>query len=238
MRDAEKSKFTAGVVLVRTFLCAVYSEIGDHDAAVSVIDERNYVNMDNLAVTLAFSFGASLYAYARAEDIENAEKSLANFGDGFEGAYFLANYYFILGKCYLALKKKEFPRVIKISSETLSQLNESGVNFLNAELLLIMGVAYKEQGLLKEAKTKLMEGILEAERLGSRKNLWLLQYNLGLLHQLEGDMDEAERCFKEAIKLVQYIADHIEDPHHKEKFLSKVEVEALHKFFHQAEMNS
>lgn len=235
MRDAETSKFTAGVVLLRTFLCVAYSEIGDHEAAVSVIDERNTLNMDNLAVTLAFSFGANLYAHARANDIEKAEQSLANFGDGFEGAYFLANYYFILGKCYLYLKKKDYLKVIKIASETLSDLNDSGVNFLNAELLLIMGIAYLEQGFVKEAKTKFMDGLREAERLGSRKNLWQLQYNLGLLFQQEGDTPQADRCFNEAIKVVEYISDHIDDPNHKEKYLNRVDVKALLQYSRQGE---
>ena len=233
MRDAETSKFTAGVVLIRTFLCVVYSEIGDHTAAVSVIDEQNYPNMDNLAVTRAFSFGASLYAYARAENFEKAEKSLTDFGDGFQGAYFLANYYFVLGQCYLYLKKKDYLNAIQTSAETLSALTDSGVKFLNAELLLIMGVAYLEQGLFEEAQIKFEEGLLEAKRLGSRKSRWQLKYYLGLLYQQQGDIHQAESCFRQAFELVQYISDYIEEPEYKKKFLSRDEVKHLYNLTHQ-----
>ena len=238
MRDAETSKFTAGVVLIRTFLCVVYSEIGDHTAAVSIIDENNFPNMENLAVTRAFSFGASLYAYARAEDFEKAEKSMTDFGDGFQGAYFLANYYFVLGQCYLYLKKKDYLNAIKISGKTLSELTESGVKFLNAELLLIMGVAYLEQGLFKEAQNKFEQGLLEAKRLGSRKSMWQLKYYLGLSYQQQGDIPQAESYLRQAIELVQYISDHIEDPEYKKKFLSRVEVQNLQNLSHQVQLKS
>lgn len=238
MKDAEKSKFTAGVVLIRTFLCVVYSEIGDYQKAIAVIDEKNYPNTDNLAVTRAFSFGASLYAYARADNIEKAEESMADFGDGFEGAYFLANYYFVLGKCYLYLKKKDYQNVIKLTNETFKVLNDSGVKFLNPELLLILGIVYLEQGLFEEAKTKFEEGILEAKRLGSRKSLWQLKYYLGLWYQRQGKPQEAENCFDQAIELVQFISDHIIEPDYKEKFLSRVEVQELQKHSPQVQLRS
>lgn len=231
MRDAEKSKFTAGEVLIRTFLAIVFSDMGDHEAAIKVIEDKKSLRAENLAVSKAFSFGAELYVHARAGNIERAEQSLEYLSSSFEGVYFVARFYFILGQCYLSLKKKDYPNVLKIAKETITILNDTGVKYLNPELSLILGIAYLEQGLFKEAMIKFEEGILAADQIESRRTLWRLNYYMGLCHMQNSKISEASTCFKAALRFVHYILDHIEDSDMRQKFLTNDEVQDLIKTY-------
>jgi tetratricopeptide (TPR) repeat protein len=235
MKDAEKSKFTAGEALARTFLAILYSETGDHNAAISIVEEQNYPEVKNLPVSRSFAFGAELYVHSRAGNIEKAEKTLEENIDYFDRAYFIARNYFVLGQCYLYLNKKDYQNAIKISSEISSIMNDSGVKYMNSEFLLIMGIAYMKQGLMEEAKNKFEEGLQEAKRLGSRRTMWQLMYYLGLLYREQGEYSEADTYFHQAIEIIQYISDSIEDPSLRAKFLSKDEVQTLQKIYQNIE---
>ncbi len=227
MRDAEISKFTAGKILTRTLLSVVYSETGDHQTAISIAESQKYAEMDNLDVSRAFAFGSELFVHARAGNIEKAQESLDNYTGNIDGVYFVPKYYFVLGECYLYLSKHAYSKTVSTSRDFLSELNATGVRYLNPELLLINGIAHLKQGSMAEAKSSFEKGIQEAEELGSRKAMWQLKYYLGLWHLEQGNQDEAEACFRQAMEGVEYILDHIDDPELIKKFRSREEVQDL-----------
>jgi hypothetical protein len=80
---------------------------------------------------------------------------------------------------------------------------------------------------MEEAKNKFEEGLLEANRISSRKILWQLNYYLGLWYREQGENNEADSCFKQANEIIRYISDHIEDTRLKEKFFARDEVQDL-----------
>ena len=237
LRDAKISKFTAGEVLARSFLSIVYSEVGDYMAAISILEEQKYPEVENLSFTRSLRFGAEVYSYARAGDIEKAEKIIEEHNIEIEGAFFIGRYYFNLGKCYLSLKKGDYQNVVTASNEFLSVLNDTGVNYLNPELFLIIGIASMEQGLMEAAKIKLEQGLQEAIHLNSRKTLWQLNFYLGLWYQKQGENDKAAVYFEQASEIIRYISDHIDDPSLKAKFLSKDEIQELQKMVQLAAVN-
>jgi predicted ATPase len=223
IRDARISKFTAGELLSRTFLSVAYAELGQSQMAIEVVEKKFDPEMENLAVARAFFLGASLLAHVRAGNLEKAEEIMEQFRDGLEGGYFIARHYFVLGQCYYYLATGEYETTLKLSSEFLLNLRETGIVFLNAELLLIMGIAYINLGMFSDAKAKLDEATKFAEQLGSRKSQWQIDYYKGVCLIAEGEQHQADKYFARSMETFEYILDHIEDPEMKAVFRSKKE---------------
>jgi tetratricopeptide (TPR) repeat protein len=116
---------------------------------------------------------------------------------------------------------------LQIADALLSSLNKAGVVFLNAELLLIMGVAYMKQNLYPEADNKFREALQVAIRLGSRKALWQINYHLGKCARELGNHSEAEKYFRQSKDHMRYILKHIQDDDVRNAFLSRKEVKFL-----------
>ena len=225
--DAQKSKFTAGELLARTFLAAVYADLGYFEKAVAVVDEVLSPEVDRLDVSRSFFIGASLLVHARAGNLEKAEKIMEEFKPDINDMYFIARYYFVLGQCYIYLAKEDYRTTLQIADALLSSLNKIGVVFLNAELLLIMGIAYMRQNLYQEADSKFREAAQIAIRLGSRKALWQINYQLGECAREMGKHSEAENYFRQSKDHMNYILEHIQKDDVRNAFLSRKEVKFL-----------
>ena len=224
---AQKSNFTAGEVLSNTFLSVVYAELGDYEKSLSVVRNPERRDMENSIVTRAFSYGAEVYALARAGDYQKAAKIVSKFSDDVEGAYFTARFYFELGHCYLHLVQGDYQDAIRVSSKFLTYLNDTGVYYLYSELMLLMGIAYMKQGLVNEAKEKFDDGLAFAKKLNSRKNLWQLYYQIGHWYKQTGDDEQSTACFEHAIENVNFILDHISEDRYRKLFLAREEVRFL-----------
>jgi tetratricopeptide (TPR) repeat protein len=228
IRDAGISKFKAGELLSRAFLSIAYGELGCSEAALEVIENKFDPDMENLAVTRAFLLGATLLAYVQAGNLEKAENVMEKFRNGFEGGYFIARHYFVLGKCYYYLIIGDDATALDTSEEFFTNLEKTGITFLNSELLLISSIALKNLGRISEAMEKLSEATEWANRLGSRKTLWQINYQFGLCLLEESKPDEAAVHFAEAMKNLEFIIDHISDPEIRTAFMAKKEVAALY----------
>lgn len=227
IKDAGISKFKAGELLSRSFLSVAYAELGFSKAAVEVIEFEFDPEIDNLAVTRAFFLGASMLAYVRAENLDKAKNVMEQFRDGYEGGYFIAKYYFVLGKCYFYLFTKDYETALKLSEEFFASLGRTGITFLNPELLLISSIALKNLGRVSEALQKLSEAAAWADRLGSRKTLWQIHYQIGLCLLEEGKPAAAGEHFSKSMINFNFILDHISNPDIKAAFLAKEEAVSL-----------
>jgi tetratricopeptide (TPR) repeat protein len=228
IRDAKISQFVAGEMLARTYLCVVYSELGLFEAAIGHVDNVFDPEVDNLTVTRAFFIGASFLAHSRAGDIEESEKIMEQFRTSIEGVYFVARHFFVLAQCYLHLLKAEYQAALELSQEFLSILEETGVVFLNPEILLIRGIAYMNLGSRLEAESEFSKALESAEELGSRRTLWQIQYYMGKCHSLAGDEAVARTHFLQAKEEIAYILTHIGDEEMKNAFLSRKEIKDLY----------
>jgi predicted ATPase/class 3 adenylate cyclase len=236
IHDAKISKFRAGEVLSNTFLIVVYSEIGDHKKALSIVEDQRTNIEENLIVTWAFSFGSEVYALAKAGEFDKALKIVKKFRMDIEGTYFIARYYFHLGRAYINLASKDYQAAVDVAEEFLEFTSEIENFYLYPELMLISGIAYMKMGLTKVAMEKFEEGIRVATKLESRKNLWLLKYYQGKQYKENGDDELARESLKQAVENVQYILDHIEDDDLKQFFRSRNDVQELKKFADEMEL--
>ena len=227
IQDAQKSHFRAGELLARTFLSIVYSEIGSYSKGTGILEERQQFGMGNLAVSRAFAYGAGLLVQVKAGNVEAADKLVESYKDESENPYFVAEYYYNLGRCYLYLNKGDYETAIDFTTNFMNSLTSTGALFLNAELLMIIGIALFKQGHFAEAKTKFHQGIKTAEKLGSRKVLWQTNYYLGLLHLELRNIGEANACFQQAKTDLDFIMDRIRDPDLRSSFLDKPQVQEL-----------
>jgi len=171
-----------------------------------------------------FFIGANLLIHARTRDIPQAEALLEQFDHQVMKFYLVARHYFTLGKCYLYLAKEDYPTTLETAAAFLSSLQGAGVRYINAEILMIMGITYMKQGAWDEAKTKFEEGIQLAEQIGSRKDLWQLYYHQGKLYTQLGEASQAAECFRQANACVDYIIKNLHDEALKNTFLAREEV--------------
>ena len=227
--DAQKAHFRAGELLARTFLSIVYSEIGAYSNGTAVLEEGQQSKLGSLAVSRAFSFGAGLLVQVKARNLEAAEKLIENYKDETDSPYFVAEYYFKLGQCYLYLEKGDYKNAIDYTTGFMNSLTDTGALFLNAELLMILGIAHLEQQRLDDAKTKFQQGLEAAENLGSRKVLWQINYHLGRMYLEQRNAAEANAYFQQAKKNVEFILDHIQNSDLRSSFLDKPQIQELFK---------
>lgn len=224
MKDSKQAKFLGGELMARTFLSIVYAEIGATERALETVEE---VHESEMSIIRTFFIGANMLIHARANDIQQAEEIMQKYDQNKKAVYFVSRHYYILGQCYLYLVKDEPATTLKIASEFLASLNETGVRYINPELLMLMGIAHQKQGAHHLAQQKFEEGIHLAEQLGSPKALWQLQYYLGNLYLAQGKPEQADTCFRQAKDHVEYIADNLHDDELRKIFLAREEIAFL-----------
>jgi tetratricopeptide (TPR) repeat protein len=120
----------------------------------------------------------------------------------------------------LALTNGNPNRAIEVMDELINQLRERGARSLLPEALLIKGKALIEDGKATKAIKILEEARAESERLGERRQLWMILFELAKLEAELGNSARAEELHIQAREVIAYIADHIDDKQLRASFLS------------------
>ena len=127
----------------------------------------------------------------------------------------------------LALTLGNPDRAIEVMDELIIQLQERDARSLLPEALLIKGKALTDDGKGTEAIRILEEARAESERLGERRQLWVILADLADLEAGQGNSTLAEELRSQAREVIAYIADHIDDKQLRTSFLSLATVSEL-----------
>jgi tetratricopeptide (TPR) repeat protein len=224
MKESKQAKFLGGELMARSYLAIVYAEIGATSRALELVEE---IHESEMSIIRTFFIGANMLIHARANDIQRAEAIMQKYDQDKKAVYFVSRHYYVLGQCYLSLAKDEPETTLKIASEFITSLNETGVRYINAELMMLMGIAHQKQGAPHLARQKFEEGIQLAEQLGSPKTLWQLYYRLGNLYLEMENAEQAEACFRQSKEQVDYILDNLHEDELRKIFLAREEIAFL-----------
>ena len=124
----------------------------------------------------------------------------------------------------LALKQGDYERALKVTDELLSQLHEFGMRSHFPYVLYMQGRALLGLGQDENGRQRFLESLSEAEAIGSRRVQWRV---LLALSQIEPDPAEAERLRSKARRVVDYIAEHIDQEDLRNSFLQQPGVRLL-----------
>jgi predicted ATPase len=124
----------------------------------------------------------------------------------------------------LALKQGDYKRAMKVTDELLSQLREFGMRSHFPYVLYMQGQALLGLGWEQDARQRFLECRSEAEAIGSRRVQWRV---LLALSQIEPDPAEAERLRSNARRVVDVIAEHIDQDDLRRSFLNRPDVRLL-----------
>ena len=113
---------------------------------------------------------------------------------------------------------------MRVTDELLSQLREFGMGSHFPYVLYIQGQALLGLGQEENARGRYLDSLSEAEAIGSRRVQWRV---LLALSQIEPDPAEAERLRGQAHRVVDYIADHIDQDDLRRSFLNRPDVRLL-----------
>jgi len=227
IQNSRAANFMAGDLIASTFLSIVFMEIGNLPAALQTIDDASNNSAGNSVISTAFFVGGRFYTYARAGLVEEAEDTVRNIDFDENDLYFIAEYYFELGECYLHLLQNKYEAVAKQASEFYERLNNTGIRFISSELLSIIGIAKLNLGKDQEAMNSFIRAHQVAEELGSKRFLWQTNYYLGLIAHRQGKLDEASEYFRQSKEIVLEIAENFENEEWKDMFLSRKEIQHL-----------
>ena len=117
----------------------------------------------------------------------------------------------------LALKRRDFERVLSMSDGLLDDLRRMGVRMHLPQALYQRGKALLGLRQRRRGYDCLKEARVEAEAIGSRPNLWPILFDLS---QLEEDPIVARAMRKRSRKIVNYIAGHSPTAELRASFLS------------------
>jgi predicted ATPase len=240
MKDARESRFFAGEVLTKTFLSILYTELGHYALASDTIDTVFGKRPDNMALVKSFFLGAELLSRVlagkviEAEKLIEKEKAVVDQMNFFARHYyqlalcdqmnFFARHYYQLALCYLPFAKEDFNVTIQKTNEFMQFLQATGVEFLTPELLLLISKSQIALGNWDEAEITLEEARSAAEKLGSRRSQWKVDYYMGLIADHQGNQAEAAAYYKNSSDNIAYILDHISNDDLKEHFLNREDV--------------
>jgi predicted ATPase len=226
-KDAQSSKFFAGIILTNSFLSIVYSELGNHQLALDTIDGLFKNQPEKTALTRSFFLGAKLLSTVRAGRIVDAENLIEAEKSIIPEMIFFAKQHFYLALCYLSLAKGDYQSTLREAKAFLNTLQSTGVKLLSPELLLLIGKTHLAMGSYEKAEVNLIEARDAAVSIGSRRNLWLIDYNLAHCAAQRGSQAEAASYYAKARDTLSYIFDHISDEALRESFLSRSEVKMV-----------
>ena len=120
----------------------------------------------------------------------------------------------------VGLANRDYDRVVMLTDRMIATMRSIGVHPLLADMLRLKGRALLQKGLIDEARGTLVEALLEAEAVTSRRSLWLILVALRDVEIQSGNTMEAESLGQQARNVIEYIADHISAPELRASFLS------------------
>lgn len=112
----------------------------------------------------------------------------------------------------LALATQDYARAISIMDDAIANIPEEGMHPAHVDARYLKGQALLGMGQIKAALEALMEARAGAEAAGSRIRLWTILFTLSQLEAKRGDQVAAQALRRQACKIIEYIADHVDRP--------------------------
>jgi tetratricopeptide (TPR) repeat protein len=227
IRDAREAKFLVGEILTNGWLSIMYSQYGHYQQAKDMISRMFAEQPKNVELMKPFFFGAQLLSLVLAGKVYEADEFIKKEESTDEQMSFYAVNFYQLALCHLAYVRKDYQAAIQNSKDFLKTLHNRGIEFLTAELLLLISKAQIALALWDNAQNTLGDAQIAVERLGSRRSQWQVEFLLGQCARQRGDQKQAVEYFQKSKETLKYILDHISDDDLKDHFLNQEAVKQV-----------
>ncbi len=224
LRLGEMTAYGGSELFTRADLAGLYGDLGGIERGLEIV-RQVMTEIESFLDYRSFILALLAQLHLLQSNLADAQAAvdLAK-GDPNRKAYPLGEVFVLLADGKLALKRADFERTINVTDTLIATLRQFSMRAFLPSALYLQGQALMGLGQDQPARDRLLEAQTAAEAIGSRRTLWTILYALS---QLEADPTEAERLRQQAVKIVEYIADHISTPELHTSFLELPQVRAV-----------
>jgi class 3 adenylate cyclase/tetratricopeptide (TPR) repeat protein len=233
MREGIQLSEVAGFVIpqavTRAELGALYANLGQIERGMTLADEGLVIATEQSPLAVPIVMGAKAEIMLLAGDLDGAEAAIEESTiERLPGLlHFAAAANAALLKGRLASARGDHGEAARIADRAIEWVRRLDVRPYTPAALLLKGSALLALGEPGEAETALVEGRLEAERLGFGPVQWRIDAELSGIAAERGDAPRAVDLLDEAKGLLEQIAATLDDPELRSSFLGLPEVEAV-----------
>jgi class 3 adenylate cyclase/tetratricopeptide (TPR) repeat protein len=233
MREGIQLSEVAGFVIpqavTRAELGALYANLGQIERGMALADEGLAIAKEQSSLAVPIVMGAKAEILLLAGELDAAEAAIEQTTiERLPGLlHFAAAASAELLKGRLASARGDHGEAARIADRAIEWVRRLEVRPYTPAALLVKGSALLALGEPGEAETALLEGRLEAERLGFGPVLWRIDAELSGIAAERGDASRAVDLLDEAKGLIEQIAASIDDTELRSSFLGLPDVEAV-----------
>jgi len=222
---ATEANFLPGQTKGRSDLGIVYAELGDL---------RKGLQLAKLALEIALAndsmddrvriVGQLVFVHILKGELELAQELIAEARSKLKLGYLVSGNPFLIAETELAFKLGDIKRAQANIGEVWGRINELDLWLYAPQMLLQQGRLQLLIGQELEARKSFTEARRIGEKIGSRRMLWRIYYQLSALAE---DAGEKKRLRQQAQDLVHFIAQHSGSPELSVSFLNLPDVEQV-----------
>jgi tetratricopeptide (TPR) repeat protein len=221
----EQAGFLVAMMQMRAEMALVYATLGDLQRAYELTDLIFTQLKELQKETHPYTWGLLAYLNVLDGNLERAEAILQRFPSETDAGELTSGGVLVpLAQTELALKQKNYPRVIEMTERFKVAMRRMGLHQYLPEVLYARSRAFLGQGDSEAAQRELEEARRAAEALNARRTLWQILAALGRIEAERGHPADARKFYQSAQEIIEYIANHIGDSELRQTFLSQPEV--------------
>jgi class 3 adenylate cyclase/tetratricopeptide (TPR) repeat protein len=226
---AERAGFGPPQAIARADLGTLHGSLGDVEGGLELVRVALDVATKKNPLAIPSARWAEAELRLMAGELDQAETALgrADVDRLPEPIRSGATFLITLVKGGIALRRGDHTGGMEAADDVLGQLRRMGIRQLVPQALLLKGHSLAAEGRLEEARDALREARSEAESLGSRWVLWEVLGELSRLQAAAGGATEATLLRVEAARIVDGIAQSIDDEELRRRFLARPEVRSV-----------
>ena len=226
---AEPAGFIPPQATTRAELAYVHAYLGDLEGAHELVRVALNVARENLQVALPWVMGAKSELHLLAGELDEAEAAIGETPVDLapEPLQSAASFRVELLRGQIALARGEQIRAAEIADRILDRLRQRELRLFASEALLLKGMSLASAGKADEAERVLGEARSEAERREHRRVLWEILRELSEILDAQGNAEAARELRAEARRLVEAIAESLEEKELRSSFLDRPDVKIV-----------
>jgi class 3 adenylate cyclase/tetratricopeptide (TPR) repeat protein len=223
---AEPAGFIPPQATTRADLASVHAYLGDLGGAHELVRVALDVARERMPIALPQVMVAMSELHLLAGELDHAEAAVRGSQVDLlpDPVRSEASIHVELVRGRIALGRGEPIRAVEIADSILDQLRRLEVRHLAADTLLLKGRSLAFAGRADEAKRVFGEARSEAERREHRRVLWEVLRELGEILDVQGNGEAARELRAKARRLVERIAQSVDDEELRSSFLARPDV--------------
>ncbi len=226
---AEPAGFIPPQATTRAELAYVHAYLGDLEGAHELVRVALDVAKERMQIALPWVMGVKSELHLLAGELEEAESAVGGSQVELlpEPLRSAASIHVALVRGRIALARGEHIGAAEIADTILDRLRRREIRLFGADALLLKGRSLASAGKAAEAERVLGEARSEAERREYRRVLWEVLRQLCEILDVQGNVEAARELRTEARRLVEGIAESVDDDQLRSSFLGRSDVKVV-----------